>query len=236
MKCQEKLDCNGITKQYNQCTNRTFDGKSWTLRQSPWGVPGNCASCSDPQVMESLLIDRSACPLPCEWEHFLGQFLPNYSIGFNKSHCYEMEEAKTVCQGKDGCGGITRQYNIRNGTCWTIRNGSRPENGNCEYGNCDGDDMETLLLKCPCYSWEPLRDQFLPGLTSKGATCFEKEEAMIACQNEPDCNGITKQYNQCLGKEWTLRRGAEGVKRTYASCGIPICMESLLLDRSKCKR
>lgn len=69
--------------------------------------------------------------------------------------------------------------------------------------------------------------------TSFGLNCLEKNDAQIKCFGTFDCDGITRQWDMCDGKLWTLRRGRTAKREVGFD---DTNLESLLLSRSCAKQ
>lgn len=71
-----------------------------------------------------------------------------------------------------------------------------------------------------CYagcSWEQYPHKILEGYTQTAQRlCYEKKQAKELCVADTTCGGITRDYNNCLGTQWTLRSGRVPVWNTTA--------------------
>jgi len=85
------------------------------------------------------------------------------------------------------------------------------------------------LVAKACQPWTLLPGKYLSGYSSAGNACFSKADAKSLCLSTQDCNGITKQHDECGGSKWTLRNGVAG---STASGYDASNLESEKLDRS----
>jgi hypothetical protein len=126
--------------------------------------------------------------------------------------CKDSSEYCADWKGKGFCSKDSQYYNYMDTNCHKTC-GLCSEGSQCDMKDC----------------WSPLPGKYLPGYASQRG-CFDVVEAMEKCEQDATCHGINKQYNECGGTKWTLRKGTTGLTASGYDASK---LESKLLDR-KC--